>query len=246
MNACIFCGQKIKNPLSLTTIFSYQPLATPIVCDTCIGSSEPIDLQTACGGCSRPQKGQSFCSDCRRWTKEEPFLTLNHTALFTYNEWAKEFMQRYKFQGDIILAELLIEQIANALVNYQNTHHIVPIPISETSTEQRGFNQVQLLLNKAGVPYEKWLGHIGKGPRQASKTREKRLRTDQFLTVKLKNNEHEKIAKPILLVDDVYTTGRTILHAKNAFQFYIKNIQEQFPDKKIDRVINIESFSVFR
>lgn len=233
MTTCIFCGKNIANPLSLTFIFSYKKLSEPLACERCLNTFEKINKDRACLGCSRPQKNQSLCMDCQKWLQKDASLNLSHTALFIYNKMAQEYMTAFKYQGDLLLAELFREELLEALKSYQKTHHFVPIPISEESMAHRGFNQVSLLLKKAGLSYNNWLKHTGGDIRQASKNRKDRLASKQFLEVTFESSEISQITKPILIIDDVYTTGRTIQHAKEAFNAFEQSIQ-------------VESFTLFR
>lgn len=242
MSACVFCGKIILTPLSLSFIFSFKKSSESMICEVCLSKFKKIDLARACLGCSRPQKDQTLCSDCQNWKKKYPGVKLNHTALFTYNEMAKEYMKEYKFQGDLVLAKLFTKELSERLKAYQKTHHIVPIPISQESLKVRGFNQVNLMLEKSGVQYMDWLSHTGIGRRQATKSRKDRLSSQQFLEVNLDTSECSQINKPILIVDDIYTTGRTIVHAKNAINIFKTSIDGH----RIIKPTEIKSFSLFR
>lgn len=246
MKACLFCNKEISMPLSLSFIFSFKKLRQPLVCNSCLKAFNPIDLKSACSGCARTKRNTSLCSDCEKWKARYPELKLNHKALFTYNELAKEYMKQLKFQGDLVLAQLFNEKINQTLKSYQKTHHIVPIPISKESMQARGFNQVKLMLEKSEINYENWLSHIGDGQRQASKNRKERLQSKQFLIIALEPSEFEKINKPILIVDDVYTTGRTILHAKKAFHHFNRNAGNINNKIVGEKTLEIDSFSIFR
>lgn len=242
MNVCLLCGKNNSMVLSLSFIFSFKKLRKSLICKGCLHKFQRIDFEQACLGCSRPQKNQSFCSDCQKWKQEYSDLTLNHKALFTYNKIARDYMKEFKFQGDLILAELFAEEIANILQDYQKTHYIVPIPISNKSMENRGFSQVNLMLEKSGICYKDWLVHTGKGERQSTKNRKDRLQSKQFLAVNLENIEAKKMNKSILIVDDVYTTGRTIMHAKNVFST-LEILNENEGSRK---EVEVDSFSLFR
>lgn len=234
MNACLFCNRPIKNNLSISFLFSWKKLKNQQVCIKCAEKFEKIDRTHACLGCSRQQSNKSYCKDCKKWREQYPNLRLNHNALYTYNEMAREFMDQYKFQGDLLLADIFSEQMHEALNKYQASHFIVPIPLSPLSKQTRGFNQVQLLLKRAGIVYQSLLENNTKEPLQSSKNRLDRLKTPQPFQIMneevLKGNSKNKI----LIIDDVYTTGRTMLHAKEVFK-------QSFSDH-----FEIESFSLFR
>ena len=146
-----------------------------------------------------------------------PDVTPNHRALFVYNDIAKQYMSDFKFQGDVHLAKLWSENIHHFLKPYTGTHVITVIPTSEKSYRKRGFNQVELLLKYANVPYTPLIKHVKDTPLQSSRTRSERLKSVQPFKL-IYPEEYEVIKKPVLIIDDVYTTGRTILHARELLQ----------------------------
>lgn len=205
-----------------------------LICSQCQSKFLKIEKQVSCPGCSRPQNSESYCEDCKKWKKKYPKIQLNHTALFSYNEIAREFMDQYKFQGDLVLANVFRSEIKKALNVYQKTHLIVPIPLSPLSKMARGFNQVELLLKRAGVSYHQLLENDTPGKLQSSKNRKERLQTLQPYHLLDESKLKKESIDRILIVDDVYTTGRTILHAR----LLLENLK--------DRAIETESFSLFR
>jgi len=48
------------------------------------------------------------CQDCQFWCKEE--VEVSHRAIFTYNQAMKDFFSRYKFDGDPLSPERLLER----------------------------------------------------------------------------------------------------------------------------------------
>ncbi|MCH5385089.1 ComF family protein [Limosilactobacillus reuteri] len=138
---------------------------------------------------------------------------LHHRGLYRYNEAMKEYMQRYKFNGDYRL-RMVFQREFSKVVNEQKTDLIVPIPVTSTTMQTRGFNQVIGLLRE--VSYQPILRTKASSKvAQSSKTKEERLTTKQPFILE---SPEKVINKRILLVDDVYTTGWTLYHAAVLFK----------------------------
>ncbi|MDW5473517.1 phosphoribosyltransferase family protein [Limosilactobacillus reuteri] len=72
---------------------------------------------------------------------------------------------------------------------------------------------IRLLVSLREVPYQSILRtKISSKVAQSSKTKEERLATKQPFIL---DAPEKVINKKVLLVDDVYTTGRTLYHAAN-------------------------------
>lgn len=210
---CLLCNKRISFQLSLKDIFSFREIIMPVLCAKCKESFVRWD-DHGCAGCGRNNTGKnsSLCADCQTWKKLYGWY-LHHRGLYRYNEAMKEYMQRYKFNGDYRLREVFQRELSK-VVNEQKADLIVPIPVTSTTMQTRGFNQVVGLLRE--VPYQSILGtRTSSKVAQSSKTKEERLTTKQPFILK---SPEEVINKRILLVDDVYTTGRTLYHAAVLFK----------------------------
>lgn len=133
-------------------------------------------------------------------------------SLFHYNEEMKDFLHRYKFLHDILLAHVFNQVLQQHLKNDRAI--IVPIPMHCEGLKKRTFAHVDELLKAAHIPFEHHLIKIS-AEQQSLKSRQERLQTPQLFKV----IEHSKIRNGnILLIDDIYTTGATIMHAKKALK----------------------------
>lgn len=151
----------------------------------------------------------TICFQC-----EEKFEFYNNDddsevfSLYQYNEAMQDYLHRYKFMHDVLLAKVFRKQI------FENLRHrkeeIVPIPMHPEKLKERTFSHVDELLKQANISYVHYLEKTTMET-QGGKTREERLKTPQIF--QLKENVLVK-NQGILLVDDIYTTGTTIRHAK--------------------------------
>ena len=203
MTECLLCKEQIKEKGSFLRLFLLKEEG-PSCCSTCYQNFERIS-EEHCPRCLR--NGQSdLCADCQKWEKEGN--QVQHQSLFTYNEAMKEYFSQYKFQGDYAL-RFVFAKAAKKAVKMFREHTIVPIPVSIEKFQVRGFNQVQGILDAANLSYRDILEKKDTLA-QSSKTREERLQTQQAF--KIKNGVD--LPDKILLVDDIYTTGKTLQLAK--------------------------------
>lgn len=154
---------------------------------------------------------QTICPRC-----EQRFKRIEHqqeegvVSLFHYNEAMKDYLHRYKFLHDILLAKVFNKVLHEQLI--KETRLIIPIPMHPENLRLRTFAHIDELLKAANITFAHHLRKLS-NEQQSLKTREERLKTPQLfevinpITIKDKN---------LLVVDDIYTTGTTLNHAKKA------------------------------
>lgn len=202
---CLLCDTPILPKETFSSILLMQSKKV-YICEECQTRFERIK-NPHCPTCCKSGIKKT-CQDCLYW--QDKGQEVCHRALFTYNDMMKDYFSRYKFQGDYLLRKVFSDAVKSALKNYPS-YTIVPIPLSADSLQKRKFNQVTGFLEDASIAYCPLLKIKEKNKvSQSSKTREERLATQQFFTF----NEEEKIPDKVLLVDDIYTTGATLMLAR--------------------------------
>lgn len=213
MMMCLWCGREELPKIRLIDIVGLSKINREILCSHCKKQLSSLENQSTCTGCGRLWEAKEFCKDCVRWKELYPNYDFHNEALYEYNAFIKEWIENYKFKGDYRLGNLFTKPLKEKLdLKIKQGWIIVPIPISQKSRDTRGFNQVEGLLSFAGNSFNDVLTHIGEGEKQSSKNRRQRMTSSQPFQLKTSKKINIE-TKNILLVDDVYTTGRTLFHA---------------------------------
>lgn len=117
-------------------------------------------------------------------------------------------MHRYKFMGDYRLRSVFSNELVSEIKTIP-ADLVVPIPVTTQTMATRGFNQVVALVE--GIHLDKCLRAKKRTKiAQSSKSRQARLLSKQPFVL---NNPSVVKGKRVLIIDDVYTTRRTLYHA---------------------------------
>lgn len=215
MSKCLMCNQDSAPEVSLSFLASFQTIPRFTRCARCMSQMEPLRGSSlkVCPLCSRKQTDTSLCKDCVRWNNDYPGHTFKNESLYTYEGLVKDWLERYKIYGDVRLGEVFSKEIHAYLHPYvKKKYLVVPIPSDEQRNEERGYNQVSYMLECAKVAYTPLLFKKEIHGKQSEKNRKERMNTPQMFELTSTFKASIKSRK-IILIDDVYTTGRTMFHA---------------------------------
>ncbi|MBS9336845.1 ComF family protein [Fructobacillus papyrifericola] len=210
---CLLCAEPLVEEQSLFYLLTgYRP-GKGLLCPICLKQFQKIG-PVSCPGCGRIQDEWRLCQDCERW-KHQGQALLENQALYQYNQQMKDYMARYKFIGDYRLRRVFAQEMRGAVgkkMQEERLDLLVPIPISTERMGSRGFNQVLPLLPKSKRMEELLAVLPGKRIDQSALKRADRLRSRQPFEL-VEGAKTLLAGRSVLLVDDVYTTGRTLYHA---------------------------------
>lgn len=211
INNCLNCGDGLVEMMSWRGLFYTEP---QFLCEECNKQLVKIEGKR-CLACSRSLDDLStefikgdVCLDCHRWEVDPEWKGILHQnfSLYFYNDFLKEYLAKYKYRGDYVLAKAFSHPIKTYLTKEYDL--IIPIPLSDERLYERGFNQSTVLLEEAEVRPSNILTRAH-SEKQSKKTRSERLQQKQvFQLVKSDLNDTS-----ILLFDDIYTTGTTLRQA---------------------------------
>lgn len=192
-------------------------------CPDCVSSFTAISspICSCCGIMFKSRQGQDhLCGDCITQPKEFRIAR----AAVAYDHQLMAVVHRFKYTGKIQLAGPLGGLMLNAYMRYwdrQKVDLILPVPLHTLKFRKRGFNQSYLLIRRwksisapmvaevAGIPVITDVLIRSKATvSQTGLGRQQRLKNIKG-AFRVKTPE-KVIAKKVLLVDDVYTTGATV------------------------------------
>ena len=183
-----------------------------------------IFLKSNCPLCQRPT-GKVFCVDCTRQLQRcqlsdrlIPSTTeLSVFAWGMYGGAVKRAIAALKYDKQSQIAQPLGFWLAEAWLNLSSTSSqpiVTPIPLHATKLRERGFNQAELLARSfcqmTGLKLRsQGLERARQTIRQfelSGKEREQNLAGAFHLGSDFR---HRRPVRPVLILDDIYTTGAT-------------------------------------
>ena len=158
-------------------------------------------------------KQDELCLKCRDKLKvKRRNIRINDIKIETfyeYNSFFKTLLLQYKECYDEALKDVFLYPISEYLYLKYRGYEIVPVPSSEKKRKLRGFDHLDLIFESSGLKINKGLKMRQELIQEGKMASERRL---------MKNNyyyEGSHIDRA-LIVDDVITTGSSIIGAYNA------------------------------
>ena len=173
-----------------------------------------------------------ICSKCLEKLKKEAFLKNKDDFyyVYIYEKAIRQIISDYKLRNRKDLVRdlaFLIKKPIFQLIEREKIDTIIPVPISEEREIERGFNQIEYLLDCLDIKYKKIERIKNTKHMYALKDNKKR---EKNVEKAFKNNLNLE-NKNVLIVDDIVTSGATI-----------NSICEEL--RKDNKNINIKIFSI--
>jgi len=183
-------------------------------CETCQQTIKPLNGMV-CRICGEPQNNAEMCKECKM--AQPPYKILRSWAAFDGP--IRTALHKLKYRRDIGLGEALALPLAKYIHAFDwRIDTLIPVPLSRQRLSERGYNQVALIAQPlATICQWKYL--------PSALQRVKHTHSQVGLNIKQRQenvqnafraNSHFVLNKRILLLDDVTTTGATLISASTA------------------------------
>lgn len=197
------------------------------ICPDCFARIS-FDVEKICPVCNRNSIDSKTHPGCKnRYTIEGVFASI------VYKGMAKRLISAFKYKpylsdlqhvlGDLFYEGIIQQEQFNKLL--ENNCIFVPIPLHPEKLRQRGYNQAEILAKdlgkRFGIPVIPLLKRVKKTHTQITLKREERMENiSGAFEVDKSTTSTTGITslKHIILVDDVITSGATMLEAGNVLK----------------------------
>lgn len=208
---CLLCQSTIIHELRPQEILAGKKLMPEYLCQRCRAEFQLIG-KPCCPTCGRSGSIKQ-CQDCQMW-QQQGYSNFQHRALFKYNTAMHDYFKRYKRYGDYHLRLVFQPYLLRALRHFSPPFIYVPSDFQHWQNRQ--FDPVWGLFSEI-VKLTPALIKLPTTKAQAQKSRQERMQAPQFLQF---NPQYTSVlqAQQITILDDIYTTGRTIFHVHDCLR----------------------------
>ena len=177
------------------------------LCDGCLAAA-PRAGPPRCPVCWMPPEGR-LCDRCR----DVPPAFEAARCPFVYGGAARDAVLALKYEGVSALAGAMAGPMAACLEEWSTpVQALVPVPLVGGRKRRRGYNQSELLARelsrRVGLPVVRALDRRAAGPAQARASDEAARRANVAGAFAVRRAR--EVDGPLLLVDDVMTSGATL------------------------------------
>lgn len=210
MNLCLICNNYFLPKYSFKDVFSFKKAYQQYICPNCHSYFEKISGKV-CTLCNK-QTEEKICFNCKYWQKQYSGKIMQNTAVYGYNQAFHDLMVKYKRYGDYEL-RLVLAQLARKKLSKIKADYYVPIPTSKKHIQTRRYDTISEIFSNI-VLLTPLLKKKDVLDSQGEKNRQQRLETKQSFYLNQELNI--ELTGKVLLLDDIYTSGRTLYHARDA------------------------------
>jgi predicted amidophosphoribosyltransferase len=176
-------------------------------------------FQTRCAGCDAP--GVAICTTCRFALVGPRPRAARHgvQAAVPFTGRARDIVLGLKYRNRRQVSRHLAGLVVNTIVangDHRDLDVVTWAPTSTRRRRQRGFDQAEEIARtvgrQLGVPTRRLLDRPGPSTAQTGKSRAERLGGPEFVA------RPNLWGRNVVVVDDVVTTGATLLAAREALE----------------------------
>lgn len=204
--------------------YSKSPMRWPHL----LTQSAELFLKPTCLNCDRPHQNFHLCDACAKSLQDDRvpnnkrYQDTNANRIFAwgyYQNTLRRLLRSLKYDNKPAIADLLGQQLAQSWLEYQFPRlTVVPIPLHASRQQTRGYNQAELIARSfcryTGLPL--WADALRRSKNTIAQhglsATERQENLESAFTLNQKSTTR-LYRSPILLIDDIYTTGTTIAAA---------------------------------